>query len=145
MTTTSENLINDLNDINLQIAHLNKLKDAVVWRIVDTFGLATYHEENNKKVISDVAHEGEHTQIVGKFKVKFKTLVDWKIDIEEYLIKQPQLTEGFNVVKAEVKYTVSKTKLAELYKYGSDTDISIAQTFLEKRFANPSITITANA
>lgn len=143
--TQLELMVEDLNEINLQIAHLQTLKEKVTWKIIDALKLAEYHVDEGKRVITDVKHEGSQTLTIGKFKVTASTLVDWKIDIDEYLVQLRNISDEFNVVKSEVKYSVVNRKLQDLQKYGSDADKKIADTFLIKRFANPTIKLVPNA
>ncbi|MGL6123265.1 MAG: hypothetical protein ACRC1W_09665 [Shewanella sp.] len=140
-----ELMLEDLNHINLQIAELQTIKEKITWKILDELKVVEYHVDEGRRIVTNVAHEGQQTRLIGKFKATISTLVDWKIDVDEYLVKAPKLSDQLNPVKAEVKYSIVNRKLQDLQNYGSDEDKKIANTFLIKRFANPSIKLTPNA
>lgn len=140
-----ELMAEDLNEINLQIAELSALKEKITWKILDELKVVDYHIDEGKRIVTNVTHEGSQTQVLGKFKATISTLVDWKIDVDEYLVAASQLSNEFNPVRAEVKYSVVARKIQDLNKYGSAADKKIADSFLIKRFANPSIKLSVNA
>ena len=140
-----ELMLEDLQEVNLRIANLQAKKDAIIWKILDELKSLEYHIDDGKKVITNVSHEGQKTVVIGKFKATVTTAVDWKIDINEYLVQSRNLSPEFNPVKSEVKYSVNNRKLADLQQYGSDADKLAANSFLIKRFANPSIKLVPNA
>lgn len=139
-----ELMAEDLNEINLQIAELQALKEKVTWKILDELKVVEYHVNDGKRVVTDVVHEGQQTRVIGKFKATISTLVDWKIDVDEYLVHAQQLSSELNPVKSEVKYSVVNRKLQDLQKYGSDSDKQAADYFLIKRFAAPSVKLSLN-
>ena len=140
-----ELMLEDLQEINLQISELQALKEKVTWKILDELRVVEYHVDDGKRVITNVDHEGQQTRLIGKFKATISTLVDWKIDVNEYLVQSRNLSNEMNPVKSEVKYSVNSRKLADLQQYGSDADKLAADSFLIKRFANPSIKLVPNA
>src|SRR5271156_4831799 len=74
--------IHELNKINEEMSLLAETKEKLVKYIVKKLGLATY-DATNKDIVS-VAHDGQQSQEIGRYKVTFKTLSRQVLDKKVY-------------------------------------------------------------
>lgn len=137
----SEDYIDNLNEINLQIAELKRIKDALEIRILEHLDIAKFDERGN---INSVAHEGSKTKRIGKYKVEFKTPSVWKINKDEYLAVSARLNKEFNPIITSTSYRVSNGIMKSIAEYGSNDDKKILEEFLSMSYS-ASIKITSNS
>lgn len=140
-----ESLMDSLEETNRKIAYYNKIKEDLVWRIVDATGIVEYHlGEDNKRVITNVAHEGQTTEKYGKYKAKFMTLAKWEVDTDKYNEIESLLRPKFNPITTVIKYNVSTKILKDIERYGTKDDLKAIEKFMVKSYYNPSITLSPN-
>lgn len=137
-----EETIKNLDLINFQIAELKELKEQVEKKLVRDMNLVSYDDNGS---IKSVAHDGEQSKIIGKYKVKIKTPSLWKINAKEYQIVKSRLRQEFDPVKQSVTYRVDKKVLETIKSYGSNEDQEMIESFLTLDYSKPSITLTLNA
>ncbi len=137
-----EDYLENLNEINLQIAELKRIKDALERRVLEHLAIAKFDEQNN---VVSVAHEGSQTKRLGKYKVTFKTTPLWKIDKDEYLAVASKIRAEFNPIITSTSYRVSNDILKAIDTYGDESDKHILGEFLTMDYSKPSITITTNS
>lgn len=140
--------LEELQKVNLQIAHLQAVKENIERKLLIDLNLVTWGvvEEKGKpkEVITSVLHEGQQTLGFGRYKAEFKTLVNWGVDVNKYLELQELLRPKFNPIKCSVKYDVVNKIVTDIQEYGTKQDQKLFNEFMIKKYAKPSIKILAN-
>lgn len=134
--------LDNLNEVNLQVAELLRIKRIIEQKILEELELAKFDENGN---VLSVVHNGAQTHEYGKYKATFKTPVLWKLNKKEYVISKNHIRDEFNPIIETISYRVNNSKMDDINIYGSKEDRDILETFIEKDYSKPSITLTLNA
>lgn len=136
-----EDYLDNLQEVNLQLAEFKKIKEHLERKILETMGAAKFDEKGN---VTSVEHDGSSTKYIGRYKAVVKTPSLWKIDKGEYQAVAGRIRDEFNPVVESISYRVSNEKLRMINTYGSAEDKTLVGQFLILDYSKPSITLSLN-
>lgn len=136
----NEHLAN-LDKINYQVAELLRIKAEIEKLVISEAGRGEFDESGN---LIRISREGKHQHLIGKYKVKIKTDLLYKINKSEYEILKGSLRDEFNPVKTSVSYRVDRKTLASIDLYGSVEDKQMIDKFISFDFSKPNVTLEVN-
>jgi hypothetical protein len=137
----NEHLAN-LDRINYQVAELLRIKAEIEKLVILETGRGEFDGSGN---LIKITKEGRHQHLIGKYKIKIKTDLLYKVNKEEYEIIKNSLREEFNPIKTSISYRVDKKTLASIDLYGSEEDKKLIDKFISFDFAKPNVTLEVNA
>jgi hypothetical protein len=136
----NEHLAN-LDRINYQVAELLRIKAEIEKLVIAETGRGEFDDAGN---LIRISREGRHQHLIGKYKVKIKTDLLYKVNKSEYEIVKSSLRDEFNPVKTSVSYRVDRKTLASIDLYGSAEDKKAIDKFISFDFAKPNVTLEVN-
>lgn len=123
-----QDLISALNNVNFQIAELQRIKEALEPRVAQLLG----HGDDGSKTYTE-----------GKWKITCKSGWIYTLNKDEFEINGSRLPACFKVVRQRIAYDVDKNAIKDIERYGSSDDLNILATFVSKKPSKLNVKITA--
>ena len=123
-----QDLISTLNNINYQLAELQRIKEALEPRVAE---------------LLNHGDDGSKTYVAGKFKVTCKTGYIYSLNKEEYMTMGSRIPACFQFVKQRVSYDIDKATLRDAEKYASSEELELIATMVSKKSSKLHVSIKA--
>lgn len=140
-----EEMIDDLNRVNYEIARAKDFKEKLERAIIETIGRARFIENEGKFIMTDITYEGSDTHKIGQYKVTIKTDYIYKIKKSEYEILKNLFRSDMDPIRTKIDYSINKNVYRDVIIYGSNHDKQLLNQILTLEGAKPSVTIKANS
>ncbi len=133
--------LKNLETVNFQLAELKLIKEKIEAKILSLSGRVTY---SDNETIASIDKDGAETHFYGKYKVTIGTSYIYSIDKDEYAVLKNRISPLYCPIKEVVKVEVDKRKLRECERYASEDELLVLSQIITKKFAKPTVKITAN-
>jgi hypothetical protein len=121
-------LVSTLNNVNYQIAELQRVKETLEPRLVELLG----HGD-----------EGSKTYVCGKHKVTATTGFIYSLNKDEWDIISANIPACFNPVRQRVAYDLDKSIIRDAEKYASQEELLLLSQAISKKPKKIHVKITA--